>query len=171
MGREKTKEEDDWKILCRKVVPWVEKLCEADSATFFFSPSPFPPSLLLSRAPLPLPFAICRRLGTSQPTSWCFFASSWVVGGQKMNAPQSPLPQITSNTILTVSLSELLLVAFWWQEFSWKLRTWFLHILDTETWGGGGGGRVPKYLFGRGDYSPLSFPIPCSAEKNLTWTR
>ena len=35
MGREKTKEEDDWEILSRKVVPRVEKLCEAVSATFF----------------------------------------------------------------------------------------------------------------------------------------
>ena len=35
MGREKTKEEDDWEILVRKVVPRVEKLCEAVLATFF----------------------------------------------------------------------------------------------------------------------------------------
>ena len=33
MGREKTKKEDDWEILCRKVVPRVEKLCETVSAT------------------------------------------------------------------------------------------------------------------------------------------
>ena len=35
MGREKTKEEDNWEMLNRKVVPGVEKLCKAVSAMFF----------------------------------------------------------------------------------------------------------------------------------------
>ena len=35
VGREKTKEEGDWEILSQKVVPRVEKLCAALSATFF----------------------------------------------------------------------------------------------------------------------------------------
>ena len=35
MGREKTREEDDWEILCRKVVLRVEKLCEVVFDRFF----------------------------------------------------------------------------------------------------------------------------------------
>ena len=40
----------------------------------------------------------CIGSCSGEPASWCFLGSSWVVGGQKMYALKSPIPQVMSNT-------------------------------------------------------------------------